>query len=143
MLKQKQNKKHEHEHQSKKEREMQLPYSIRLHQASNNQQERSVRSEVRGLYIYIYIYTLYKRKVHQTLRNARRQRDMVFCLFPVPCLSVCLQTFCRHSADIHVSAETACRKTLLGTYLVGWYLRVGKGKGKGPFFVFFWRRGYI
>lgn len=38
---------------------------------------------------------------------------MAYPLFPV-CLFVC-----RHSAEIHVSAETACRKTLLGTYLVG------------------------
>lgn len=58
-------------------------------------------------------------------------------------LPVCLFV-CRHSADIHVSAETACRKTLLGTYLVGWYLAVGKGKGKGLFFsVFLVFRVYV
>lgn len=42
---------------------------------------------------YIYIYTLYKRKVHQTLTNARKQKDHGLLL--VPCsMSVCL------SADI-------------------------------------------
>lgn len=92
--------KHEHEHQSKKEKDAitvfyQITSSIKHQQERSS--ERSANRDIRGpRIIYIYIYTLYKRKVHQTLSNARRQKDMVFCLFPVPCLSVCLQTFCRH-----------------------------------------------
>lgn len=67
---------------------------IKYQTSTRERSERSANRDIRGPRI-IYIYTLYKRKVLQTLRNARRQKDMVFCLFPVPCsLSVCL------SADI-------------------------------------------
>lgn len=107
---------------------MQLPYSIRLHQASNIN-KREVREVSESRYPrsadYIYIYSLQAKSTS----NARRQKDMAYSLFPV-CLFVC-----RHSADIHVSAETACRKTF-ARYLT-WYFAVGKGKGKDFFLLFF------
>lgn len=66
MLKQKQNKKNTNTNTKvKKKEEMQLPYSIRLHQASNinkrRSPERSANRDIRGpriIYIYIYIYSL-------------------------------------------------------------------------------------
>lgn len=70
-----------------------LPDYIKHQTSTRERSERSANRDIRGPRI---IYTLYKRKVHQTLRNARRQKDMAYSLLPVPCLSVCLQTFCRH-----------------------------------------------
>lgn len=130
MLKQKQKNTNTNTKVKKKE-EMQLPYSITLHQASNIY-KREVRevSESRcprsADYIYIYILCTSEKYI-QTLMNARRQKDMAYSLFPVPCLSVCLQTFCRHPCFRGNCVYVG--KLCWVPNIVGWYLTVGKGKG--------------
>lgn len=111
--------------------------SIKHQQERGKRGQRIAISEVRGLYIYIYTLSTSEKYVKLCLRTLGNRKT-----WPIPCslFPVCLFV-CRHSADIYVSAETACRKTLLGTYLVGWYLTVGKGKGKDFLFCFFLEEG--
>lgn len=97
MLKQKQKQKNTNTNTKVKKKDAitvfyQITSSIK-HQQEKVREVSESRYPRSADYIYIYIYTLYKRKVHQTLGD---RKDMAYPLFPVPCLSVCLQTFCRH-----------------------------------------------